>query len=750
MTKKNVEYRTISLTDRCSAKASCYSLLGIFSTLIPAVASAQAVSTQGSNAATLEEVSVTAERYHATVQTTPIAVTAISADTLANRQIGNVLQASADIPGTVIMPNINSSNNARIVMRGAGQENSGINYDQAVGVYIDDVIQPRVNGAFFDFFDVGSVEILRGPQGTLYGRNSSGGAIKIITKRPAFNWTGGAELAAGNWNAFTGKGYLSGPIIDDKLAFSLSASKNEHDGYLYSPYYHKRVGGTENSAQRVKFLYTPTENLEFQLEYHFIQDYSEPTYGVPLLVAPNVVGTQADGTRNRDLTITENLGNPGHPFLYNDGGSFHATWTNGPFNVNYIGGVGNLRTFSDGTVSLTLSRAAQIAYENGTEAPAGANEGRARVKWYSHELNTTYSTERIKGVAGLYYYNEQGSSRSIALDSPTIDQDRGVDAWAAYAQGTYTLDNGLGFTVGARHTEEKADFTQYYRLQAAAPQSDSKTFKANTVKLGINWQITDDLLTYASYTEGFKAGGFNPVPPANSIGGGQMGRPVPYQPENVKSYEIGGKITTLDQRLRLNVALFRAEYSGMQLPQFFPGTTTSYTTNATGAIVEGIEFEPTWQVIDDLQIYGSGSWMRGKYTAPFNCSLSNTVIVDCSGKHLKALVPRKFSLGIKYSPVIAFIPGQVTFNGSWNYNSRYYTNLSNQLEVFQPEQADIFNASISWADPSGRYKAALEGRNIADSHYIMNGVQLASPTAPQITGYPNEPRTIMFRVGVNF
>jgi len=725
------------------------STLTALAVLIPAVGSAQAVS-KPQEGGILEEVSVTAERYRSTVQTTPVAVTAISAEALADRQIGNVLQAAAEIPGTVIMPNINSSNNARIVMRGAGQENSGINFDQGVGVYIDDVIQPRVNGAFFDFFDVSSIEVLRGPQGTLYGRNSSGGAVKIITRRPSFTWTGGAEAAAGNWDGLSGKAYLSGPIIDEVLAFSLSASSNEHDGYLYSPYYDTRVGDVDNSAERIKLLYTPTANLEFQLEYHFIQDYSEATYGVPLLVAPNVVGTQANGTRNRDLTITENLGDPGDPFLYNDGGSLHATWADGPFAVNYIGGYGNLRTYSDGTVALTLTRAAQVAYETGTEAPAGANEGRARVEWYSHELNSTYSTERIKGVVGLYSYNEEGSSRSFALDSPTIDQDRGVDAWAAYAQGTYTLDNGIGFTAGVRHTEEKADFTQYYRLQLAAPQSDSKTFKDDTVKLGINWQLTDDILTYASYTEGFKAGGFNPVPPANSIGGGQIGRPVPYDPENVESYEVGGKFTMLDKRLRLNVALFRAEYSGMQLPQFFPGTTTSYTTNATGAIVDGIEFEPTWQALDDLQIYASGSLMSAEYDGPFNCSLSNTVVVDCSDRNLKAIVPRKLVLGMKYSPELAFVPGQLTFSGSWNYNSTFFTNLSNERAVFQPEQADLFNASIAWVDPSGAYKASIEGRNITDAHLIMNGVQLASPTAPQITGYPNEPRTIMFRLGVSF
>src|SRR6186713_399652 len=126
------------------SKAACCLLPMAFSALAPIVASAQTADIAGSSSAALEEVSVSAERYRATVQTTPVAVTAISAATLADRQIGNVLEAASEIPGTVIMPNINSSNNARIVMRGAGQENSGINFDQAVGVYIDDVIQPRV------------------------------------------------------------------------------------------------------------------------------------------------------------------------------------------------------------------------------------------------------------------------------------------------------------------------------------------------------------------------------------------------------------------------------------------------------------------------------------------------------------------------------------------------------------------------------------------------------------------------------
>jgi iron complex outermembrane receptor protein len=340
-------------------------------------------------------------------------------------------------------------------------------------------------------------------------------------------------------------------------------------------------------------------------------------------------------------------------------------------------------------------------------------------------------------------------SRSFAADSPTIDQDRGVDAWAAFAQGTYTLSNGLGFTLGIRHTEETADFTQFFRLQLAAPQSDSKTFTADTPKFGINWQITPDLMTYASFTKGFKSGGFNPVPPANSIGGGQIGRPVPYDPEKVDSYEVGVKFQTADRRLRVNAAAFRAEYSGMQLPQFFPGTTTSYTSNASNAVIKGIELEPAWQPVEAFQLYGNMAFNTGKYTAPFNCSLSNTVIVDCSGNKIKALVPQKWTVGFRFSPQLS-IPGELTFNGAWVYHSKFYNNLSNELDLVQAHEADLYNASVAWTGNDGRWTAALEGRNLADKHYVLNAIQQASPTAPSVTGYPNPPRTYSLRIGVRF
>ena len=183
------------ITNRLFRVAAVGCVFTVGSSLPPAVAAPAEEASVGAGVK-LEEVMVTAERFSSTVQSTPVAVTAVTAEELAERNINSVLQAAEAVPGVLIVPGASSI--ARVSMRGALQSLSGIRSNAVVGIYIDDVIQPRPNGGLFDFFDIETLEVLRGPQGTLYGRNTPGGAIKIQTKRPSFDWTGAAELGAGN------------------------------------------------------------------------------------------------------------------------------------------------------------------------------------------------------------------------------------------------------------------------------------------------------------------------------------------------------------------------------------------------------------------------------------------------------------------------------------------------------------------------------------------------------------------------
>jgi iron complex outermembrane receptor protein len=722
------------------------------SALTAASATAQNVAQDASDDADggLAEIMVTAERFSSSVQKSPVAITAVDAQALEERMVTNVLTAAQEIPGIKITAAQGSNTSASIALRGVGQSTAGINFDPAVGIYIDGVYQPRINGAFFDFFDIASMEVLRGPQGTLYGRNSSGGALKIQTKRPNYLWEGKAELSAGNFDYFGGKAYLTGPLIDDVLAFSVSGVARQRDGFLYGTEHGRQIGDIDSRAERVKLLFTPNEKFEAELSVFAIQDYSEAGVPVPLQVFPGINIPEANGSFNRDLTRTEIYGPLGEGSINNLGVALNMRYfVSDTVEFNSITGYGNQRTSSTGN-TLFVSAAMQDAKERGEDVTqASNNQGRTHNEFWTQELNMTYNSERLKGVVGLYYMDEEGQSRATTANSPTIDQDRLTTASAVFAQGTYYVGGGVGLTAGVRYTREEAEFTQFYRQLLGASQSANKTFTSTTPKFGVNWEVSQNFMTYASYTQGFKSGGFNPIPPnANTGVPDQIGSPTPYNPEDVESYEVGFKYQTLDSKFRLNAALFRAKYDGMQLPVFFPGTSTIYTSNATSGVVKGVELEPTWQINRDLMLYGNLSYNEGEYTGPFPCSNQFGQRIDCQDKELVGLIPWKGMLGVRYSPALP-VPGSVTLNGSWSYHDEYQNNVANTPLVYTVD-ASTYNASVSWLSPDEKWNMALDVRNLTDKHYSLAGLQQSHPVQPAVSAFPNSPREIVFRVGVNF
>ncbi|MEP7311564.1 MAG: TonB-dependent receptor [Pseudomonadota bacterium] len=697
------------------------------------------------------EVVVTAERFGATVQTTPVAVTAVTGEQLAERQVNNVLEAAAQIPGIMITPTQGSNTSARIALRGVNQSTSGINFDPAVGIYVDGVYQPRINGAFFEFFDLDRLEVLRGPQGTLYGRNSSAGAIKIETKRPSYQWTGGTELSAGNFSAKGGKAYVSGPIVDDLLAFSVSAVVRKHEGYFFGLNYGRPIGDIDARAERLKLLYTPLDNFSAELAVFAVQDYSEGGIPVPLTVSAGVRDPYVTNSYDRDYSFTEIVGPIGQGFINNLGGALNLKWQlNEAFELASITGYGNQRTYSTGN-TLWVSAAQQAAFDRGdTSVLANStNEGRTSDKFWTQEFTGTYTNEKIKAVGGVYYIDERGKSRSVAAGSSTIDQDRNTKASAVFGQATYTIGAGVGVTGGLRYTREEADFTQFYKTQLNVSQNAKKTYTSTTPKLGINWQATPDLLTYASWTKGFKSGGFNPIPPNSNTGTGQIGTPTPYNPENVESYEAGFKWTTFGNRLRLNATSYRAEYSGLQLPVFFPGTNTIYTANATGAVVRGLEVESGFKPMRGLEFYGNWSITHGAYNGPYVCANQFSKFVDCSVNKLVGLIPTSMLLGTHITPVLP-IPGQIKFNFSWSYHSAYFNNSANNGPLVGTPAAGIYNTGLSWTSTNEQLGITLDVRNLTDKRYSRAGLQLSNATTPAVSAYPNDPRNYMLRLQYSF
>jgi iron complex outermembrane receptor protein len=348
---------------------------GIFTS--PAFAAADAAAASADAASTLEEVTVTAQRFSGNLQTTPIAVSAFTPTTLETRQINNVSQAAAQIPGLVITPATGTNNSARIVLRGAGQEQSGIQFDPAVGVYIDNVYQPRINGGFFDFFDIGQLEVLRGPQGTLYGRNTSGGAIKITTARPSFQLTYGGDATFGSYNTRDARGYISGPLVEDKLAFSLSGVTRNRDGWTNDPAYGRDVNNKKFNGARAKLLFTPNEKFEIEAAVDVQEDHSDPGIGSPIqllgLVPPNALDPAA--VPGRDLFTSELFG-PISAKADSIGGSINAKFEVSPnLTINSITGYRNMRATQAESFTLSKNAAGTLSPIGGSYLPGRSTQG---------------------------------------------------------------------------------------------------------------------------------------------------------------------------------------------------------------------------------------------------------------------------------------------------------------------------------------------------------------------------------------
>ena len=714
--------------------------------LLPLAAFAASVpSTQQSTAGQLEEITVTAQRYVSTLQTTPIAISVFTAETLAQQQITNVLDAAAEIPGVLMTPTTGATSGARIFMRGVGDENTAILFDPAVGVYIDNVYQPRINGQFFDFFDIERLEVLRGPQGTLYGRNTNGGAIKIVSRSPSFEATASGDMAFGSYQQADARVYLTGPLLADKLAGSVSAVSRRRDGWTQDPNYDRPINNKDQLGIRAKLLYKPNEAFSAELAYQFLKDRSDAGLGSQIQLLGGLGVVNPNAVPGRDLFQSE-LSGPQFNRGDIDGASLNMSYSVSPnITLNSISGWGLQRVNLATTFVQTAS---------------GLNIGTSYKfidSFLSEEANATAKFDRFKGVAGVYYSTETGHQWDVAPYTSVAAQNsriRKTDASAVFAEGTFYVTETLGLTAGLRYTSEKADFTQWYFNQLArtpAPQNAKKTFTATTPKFGIDWQAMPNMMLYASVTKGFKSGGFNAVNPSTNVGGppGTVAGPTIYFPEKVTSYEGGVKFTTSDRHLRVNVAIFQADYDGLQLPVFFPGTSNSYTYNATGATVRGLEIEPTWQVTEGFKIFGMGSFETDKYTQPFLCSLYNTSIVNCQSNKLKAVIPTKTSLGFDFSPKLN-IKGSLHLSADWQHNSRYFNNVSNTLPIIATPEADLYNASLRWDSEDGHWRVALEGKNISDKRYALESLQIASAIQPSITVYPNDPQTFDVRVRFSF
>ncbi|NKF22007.1 TonB-dependent receptor [Solimonas marina] len=543
----------------------------------------------------IAEVVVTAQRREQKLQDVPIAVTALSAEQVQDRGIQNVSDLSALAPGLQISKTASNTTISQITIRGLSQINPAIYWDPAVGIYVDGVYIGKAQGSVFDIVDLERVEVLRGPQGTLYGRNTLAGAINLITKRPSGEFGGTVSVEAGNYDALTTKASIDLPKMGI-VSMSLAARQEQRDGWV----------NTSRDSSTSELNNRNGNGLRFAADFDF---------------APSLLGeyrfdrSVVDQTPNWDqlYRIDTDFGiYPGLTDYASHQRQTHADLDAPMFEKARI--MGHAFTLNwdadDANTFKSITGYRTMRWDDSLDLDGSPNDVAFTQRFthyhqFSQDLQWLGHTDRLNWVGGLYYFGDDGDTdnpQHFFSHSANYDSSYGTKthAYSGYGQLDYKPLDPLTLSAGLRYTREKKDLTRTFGIVGAGDYlippgtSAHKTFSATTPMASIAWQMTPHVNTYLRYAEGFKSGGFNGEysdPTASSEDNIDETK-TPFKPEKQRSYELGSKTTWLDGRALLNAAVYYNKAKDLQESIFLgQGAAATSVRNAGKATIYGAELE---------------------------------------------------------------------------------------------------------------------------------------------------------------
>lgn len=735
----------------------------------------------------IQEITVTAQRREQKLQDVPIAVSAFTDQEMQNRQITRTIDLLAYVP------NLQGHNNTGVgtantySLRGLNNTESIATFDPPVGTYVDDVYISRQNANNLSFFDVDRIEVLRGPQGTLFGRNTVGGAINIIMKKPGEDFGGFAELGYGKYDRVQGRASVDIPIIADKVLSKISGFYADDNGYVHN----QSTGQTLNDQHSwgvrgaLRFLFSDTATWDVSADYVY-DAYSN------LVNFENADGTRVSYTRLRSDTplgdsivssqLADNtLGNYTRSYSFSSNFQVEA----GEATINFITGYRHLKQefVTDSLDGLTTTSAVFDGVTlvstptQGTMAVL-ANDGYHRQ--FSQEIKITGKlfNDVLDYVAGFYYMNEQNSTIFANVNVPvtgvanaTVTQDRtmdnGTEAYAGYAQFDGHITPALTVTAGIRFTNERKDIS-FAPNANALPRSGvlnqpfdtqdlvnagipvTQIARVWTPRFAINYKITPDVMVFASATKGFKSGGWNARANYAALA-------LDFSRETVWSYEAGLRSEFLDRKVRFNLTGFYFVDSDFQLPAgYYDSVTNSIvylTRNFADMTNYGLESELTVVPTRNLNIYWSVGLQHARYknlsdavleqqqrclTLGQNC---NTGIVTSTGDIAKPTRAPGFSqtLGVNYTAELND-DFSLTPSVAWEYVGDNWVSTSNAAIALQKAHS-IFNAGLTLRNAPGGWSLTAECTNCFNKTYV---------TSYLLYPYLNEPGRWMIRARKNF
>jgi iron complex outermembrane receptor protein len=703
-----------------------------------------------SDAKQLGEIKVTARKREETLQDVPIAVSAFTADSLYKQNVQNIGDLQGKVPSLQVYAARGSNTTLTAYIRGVGQADPTWGFDPGVGIYLDDVYLARPQGTLLDVFDVNRIEVLRGPQGSLYGKNTIGGAIKYVSNPLPTKTTGSVEATVGTYGEKDIKANVGGATSDGVWRGRVAVASEHNDGYGTDLLTNSRNGNKNTNAARASIGFFPSSEFNAQLSVDGMRDNSNPR-GAKMLTVNALDPTYQPLSSNYNTRS-------GMAQLNN------TEMSGAALTLNWI--ASQDWSFKSITAYRESSTDTNIDFDTLPEkiADVGADY---RDHQFTQELQANYdSGGSLHGVFGLFYFkgSAAGQIDNIFLGSPpysllglsqygSTGGRVGTKSYAGYGDFTWDISPQWSLDVGVRLSREtKSAVIQNYGYADAsfsnpiatlADFSGSHTTNNASPKVSLNWAASDHINLYASYSEGFHSGGYNIR--ANCVAIPSSCRPI--QDEKVQSYELGSKMTFFDDRLMANTAVFHNVYSNIQLSVF-----TSYTlpngsqgffgdfTNAGKGHIDGLEEEFAWKPTENWTLSGNVAYLHTKYTQ----FLSGGVNIADTQRFTNA---PKWSGGLSLENTYPLANGgSITGRINYTYQTSVYPETTLSPLILQPSYG-LWNAGVIWQinDP---WTLSLQGSNLANKAYRTTGYNIAALGI--VTGYYGAPRVVTLSARYKF
>ena len=658
------------------------------------------------------DIVVTAQRREQNLEKTPIAITALTGPMLEQRGVTQLQNIAASTPGLQIT-NVTASPNAILVsLRGAMENNGGsITSESPVAIYIDDVYQSRLSAANYDLADIVRVEVLRGPQGTLYGRNSMTGAIKLVTRQPDGSRWINTDVSVGSYQETKIKTSIGTPITDHLAVAASGFYDNRNNGWQYDEALGEKVGKYRKYGGQVALGITNVSGLEAVLTARYGVSLTDGMYFVPVDYATNAssLGNFYDTNSPRKAN-----GDTWQKSL-----SLKLGYDLGSVTIRSISAYQHLKDnwaldFSGGY------------YLPGSDQPTTGfyRTSFARQHQFTQEFQALGKAfdNRLNWIVGAFYFDEHANQTLPEDDlgafyltyQPTkfSSQSRSL---AFYGQADYALSDKLTVSVGIRHSHDVKHF-QSLTPDAAGPDAnlvagtDKTSASVWTPRFNVQYDLNRDIMVYATVAKGYRAGGFNSLVLANpSLFG------TPYKPESVWSYEGGIKIQALGHRAHLNLAGYYEDLSDLQTLAD-AGSGSFIYQNAASAKVWGVEVEAGLQPVKGLNLFASGAWTDDKYGKLDPSSEAAQYGAD----KLPMIAHWQYQVGGTYEVGLQQA-GSLVLASDYSYRSAY--NMSVTLDPYaRVSPIGRANASITWKSEQDHWEVYLQSKNVLNSkdYYAQN------------------------------